>query len=164
HCYTASQPMKLFCAILFAVAIVPASASAQQLVDREEWYLWTDDGARLYVTEFGRAAAAGDTVIVLHGGWGAEHSYLLSALAPLGDRYRFVLYDQRGSLRSPAPDSTIAYERMVADLDALREEIGLGRVTLLGHSMGTVLASFYLAEHPDRVHGLVFTGPVSPVD
>lgn len=156
--------MKLFCAIVYMVLVVPAGAFAQLLADREEWYLWTDDGTRLYVAEFGRAAAAGDTVIVLHGGWGAEHSYLLGALAPLADRYRFVLYDQRGSLRSPTPDSTITYERMVADLDALREELGLGRVTLLGHSMGTVLASFYLAEHPDRVHGFVYTGPVSPVD
>lgn len=143
--------------------LLPGIAFAQASHDPEEWYLWTDDGARLYVTERGHAAATGDTVIVLHGGWGAEHPYLLEAVEPLADPYHFVLYDQRGSLRSPAPDSTITYERMVADLEALREELGLGQVVLLTHSMGTALAYLYLAEHPDRVGGLVFTGPVPPI-
>ena len=40
-----------------------------------------------------------DTVLVLHGGFGAEHSYMLTALRPLEKQYHFVLYDQRGSLR-----------------------------------------------------------------
>jgi pimeloyl-ACP methyl ester carboxylesterase len=143
--------------------LLPGIAFAQDSWNQEEWYLWADDGVRLYVTELGHAVATGDTVIVLHGGWGAEHSYLLEAVQPLADRYHFVLYDQRGSLRSPAPDSTITYERMVADLEALREELGLDEVALLTHSMGTALAYLYLAEHPDRVRGLVFTGPVPPI-
>ena len=42
--------------------------------------------------EFGTAEAAGDTVVV-HGGFGAEHSYLIEPLLPLSDRYHFVLYD-----------------------------------------------------------------------
>lgn len=130
--------------------------------EHEQWYNQTDDGHRQYVYEMGRAASAGDTVVVLHGGWGAEHSYLLDPLAPLADRYRFVLYDQRGSLRSPAADSTITLDRMVADLDDLRQALGLETVTLAAHSMGNALAYAYLAQHPDRVERLVLIAPVHP--
>ena len=152
----------LFAAFLLAGCTEPAveTAAAQVASDVEDWYLWTDDGVRLYVAELGEAAAPGDTVVVLHGGFGAEHSYLLDAVRPHADTYRFVLYDQRGSLRSPAADSLITYERMVADLEDLRVELGLEQLTLLGHSMGSFLAGMYLARHPERVKGLVLTGPV----
>lgn len=126
----------------------------------EDWYLWTDDGVRHYVVETGQ----GPTVVVLHGGWGAEHSYLLDVVTPLADRFHFVLYDQRGSLRSPAPDDGISLERLVADLEELREEIGVARLTLLAHSMGTQLAYAYHRDHPDRVQGLVLMGAVLPSD
>jgi proline iminopeptidase len=133
------------------------------LADRpEQWYFWTDDGVRHYAYEFGSAAGPGDTVVVLHGGWGAEHSYLVSPLSRLGDRYRMVLYDQRGSLRTPAPDSTIRLPRLVDDLEHLRESLGLERVTLVAHSMGGALAYAYLSRYPDRVRGLVLVGAVHP--
>jgi proline iminopeptidase len=131
----------------------PVSRSAQ-----EEWYYIADDGVRHYVTEFGH----GDTVVVLHGGFGAEHSYLLDAVMPLANRFHFVLYDQRGSLRSPAPDSTITIDRLVRDLDGLRQQLGLEKVAFLAHSMGTVVSYAYLAQHSDRVRGLVLIGPVLP--
>jgi proline-specific peptidase len=124
--------------------------------ERDEWYLGNNDGCRLYVTDFG----TGETVVALHGGFGAEHSYLIPAFAGLADRYHFVLYDQRGSLRSPCPDSLISVERHIADLNRLRAELGLSRVTLVGHSMGTYLAMAYLQRHPQRVKGLVLIGAV----
>jgi proline iminopeptidase len=127
-------------------------------VTQEEWYYVADDGVRHYVIEFGQ----GDTIIVLHGGPGAEHSYLLDAVMPLADRFHFVLYDQRGSLRSPAPESTITLDRLVRDLDGLRRQLGLERATLLAHSMGTLLSYAYLAQHSEHVRGLVLIGPVLP--
>lgn len=143
------------------VALTVGTATAQYLPPgAEQWYLRTDDGIRHYVVEVGTARAPGDTVIVLHGGFGADHSYLLDAVLPLAGDHHFVLYDQRGSLRSPAPDSLLSMDAFVADLDALRADLGLERVTLLGHSMGTSLAYAYLAAHPDRVARLVLTGPV----
>lgn len=62
-----------------------------ELPGSEQWYNFTDDGHQQYVYEFGNAASPGDTVVVLHGGWGADHSYLIDPLVPLADRYRFVL-------------------------------------------------------------------------
>jgi pimeloyl-ACP methyl ester carboxylesterase len=129
-------------------------------VQVEEWDYVADDGVRQYVTEFGH----GDTVVVLHGGWGGEHSGLLDAVRPLADRFHFVLYDQRGSLRSPAPDSTISLPRLVRDLEGLRRQLGQERLTLFGHSMGTVLGYAYLAQYPDRVQGLLLAAALLPTN
>jgi proline iminopeptidase len=132
-----------------------------------QWYMNTTDadGAELshYVAEYGVEAKPGNTVIVLHGGWGAEHSYLVPAIRPLADQWRFVLYDQRGSLRSPAtPPAKVTYANLIEDLEQLRRRLGLEKVTLMAHSMGNMLAYGYLREHPDRVAGLVLVGPVIP--
>ncbi len=154
--------MRMLLFALFVLAVT-VPASAQYLpAGAEQWYLRTDDGVSLYVVEVGRAAAPGDTVLVLHGGFGADHSYLFDAVLPLADTHHFVLFDQRGSLRSPAADSLLSIDRMVSDIEALRADLGLHRVTLLGHSMGTALAYAYLDAHPDRVATLVLAGPVFP--
>lgn len=55
-----------------AIAGAPAQydLDSAQIASAREWYLAAGEGCRLYVREFG----VGDTVVVLHGGWGAEHS------------------------------------------------------------------------------------------
>ena len=150
------------CVLLFLVGLV-LPADGQHLPDgAEDWYLETSDGVDLFVVEFGAAAAPGDTVVVLHGGWGAEQSYLWSAVEPLAGQYHFVFYDQRGSLRSPAPDSTISLQRFVSDLEDLRSELGQERLTIFAHSMGSRLAYAYLRKYPDRVRRLALAGPLVP--
>ena len=125
------------------------------------------DGARLrhYIAEYGTEAKPGNTVIVIHGGFGADHSYLVPAIRPLADRYRFVLYDQRGSLRTPVdtPDR-ISYSALIEDLEQLRQRLGLETVTLMAHSMGNHLAYGYLRAHPERVAGLILVGAVPPAE
>lgn len=124
----------------------------------EEWYLDADDGCTLYVREEG----SGQPLVVLHGGWGAEHGYLTDAFAGLEQEYRLVYYDQRGSLRSPCPDSLISIDQHVRDLDRLRQELGLEDLLLVGHSMGTYLAMAYLDAHAARVQGMVLLGAMIP--
>ncbi len=154
--------------VAFAVGTAHAQGSRGSVGGRsadlgapDEWYLPVADGCRLYVYELGRGP---DTVVVLHGGFGAEHSYMLDAVRGLAERHRFVFYDQRGSLRSPCPDSTISIAKHVEDLERLRAELGLERLTLMCHSMGTVLAMSYLKAHPNYTGGLVLLGTVPPAD
>lgn len=131
----------------------------------DEWFLETADGiGRLYVREVGQT---GPVVIGLHGGPGAEHSDLLAPVSALGDHYRFVLYDQRGCLRSPVEvvdETTISFEKQLADLESLWGELGERRIGLLGHSSGAVLAMAYLARHPRLVDRLVLVGAPSMSD
>lgn len=158
------------CAALAIAGAAPSGAAHAQnaAAPTEEWYLLPPTlkpGERfhdyLYVTEIGQ----GDTVVVLHGGWGAEHAYLRDALTGLDKNHHFVLYDQRGSLRSPlaSPDSlkNLSVAQHVADLEQLRQQLGLKKMTLLAHSMGTFLAMSYLHQYPDRVKGLVLMGAMA---
>jgi|GEM_PF-551701 pimeloyl-ACP methyl ester carboxylesterase len=145
----------------------PTPLPTEDGVPVNQWYMRTKDadgsGVAHYIAEYGVESKPGNTVIALHGGWGAEHSYLLPAIKPLADEYRFVLYDQRGSLRSPArPPAKITYANLIEDLEQLRQRLGIEKVTLMAHSMGNMLAYGYLRAHPERVAGLVLVGPVLP--
>lgn len=150
--------MKKFIYVILFL-LVPSLVYSQNLnSELDQWYLWTEDDTRLFVAEGGQ----GDSVIVIHGGWGAEYSYLVPALEPLFDEFHFTFYDQRGSLRSPAPDSTISLQQFVSDLEQLRHELDMSKVTLLSHSMGSFLAYAYLKKHPKHVKGLALLSPVLP--
>ena len=140
----------------------PAAAGEVRLptvLGLKDWFLstgrWADD-PQLYVREVGDGPR---TVVMLHGGWGAEHSGLVTAVRGLENGNRFVLYDQRGSLRSPAPDASISFDRHIEDLELLRRELGLDQLVLVGHSMGAVLASAYAAKYPARIERLVLVSP-----
>lgn len=122
-----------------------------------EWTLTTSDSVDLFIVEYG---AGQDTVLVLHGGWGGEYSYLTDAFKGLYDRYHFIFYDQRGSLRSPAPEEKISMQAHIADIEAIRKAFGMDRVNLFGHSNGTTIATLYLQRHPDRVRGFVMAASV----
>lgn len=141
---------------------VPQSSNAQPshtAAAEEEWYLPTEDkAAQLYVYEVG----SGEPVVVLHGGFGAEHSYLLDAVKGLESQFRFIFYDQRGSLRSPCKVEDISIEKHVQDLETLRQALGLERIKMFAHSAGTLLAMHYLQKYPQRVMNLALVGAVYP--
>lgn len=131
----------------------------ERLPPMKDWFLSTGDwenSPQLYVSEIGSGQ---DTVVMLHGGWGGEHSGLIEAVKDLLSQYHFVLYDQRGSLRSPFPDSLISFNNHIEDLELLRKELKLDRMTIVGHSMGAVLASAYAKRYPERVRKLVLLAP-----
>jgi len=117
----------------------------------DEWRLYTDDGTSLFIREFGQ----GDTILILHGGWGAEHSYLIDPFVNLATNYHFIFYDQRGSIRSQCPDSLISVDNHVEDVERIRKSTGQDKLLLIGHSMGGFLAMSYLEKYSDRVKGLI---------
>lgn len=127
----------------------------------KDWFLatgnWHND-PQLYVCEFGTGA---DTVVMLHGGWGGDHSGLLTAVADLGHQFHFILYDQRGSLRSPFPDSLISFNEHIEDVERLRKELNIHKLNLVGHSMGAVLASAYATRYPQHIQRLILLSPAS---
>jgi pimeloyl-ACP methyl ester carboxylesterase len=106
---------------------------------------------------------ANPPVIVLHGGPGMpETGFFRFFNSPLEDVFTVVHWEQRGSGRSFArsiPRSTMTVERFVADLDELvdivRERLGTDRVTILGHSWGSVLGVLYSERFPDKVAAYV---------
>ena len=111
---------------------------------------------------FTRRVGSGPLVVVLHGGPGASHDYLLPQYDLLATRRSLLYYDQRGGGQSPVPrDTPVGCREHVADLDALREQLELDRLTLCGYSWGGLLAVLYFLEHPERVARLALVSPAS---
>lgn len=75
-------------------------------------------------------------------------------MAQLKSSFRCVRYDLRGHARSPKPALPYALHDLVADLEELREELGIARAHLVGHSLGGMIAPAYALLHPERVLSL----------
>ena len=100
----------------------------------------------LYWCEYGDPAAA--PILVLHGGPGASHEYLLPQMLELADEHRLVFYDQRGGGRSKHDDdrAEIGWKEQVSDVARVAEELGVEPLTILGYSWGGLLAMLYAIE------------------
>lgn len=107
------------------------------------------------VTLFERRIGAGPDVVILHGGPGAHHDYLLPGFDRLARGRTLVYYDQRGGGRSPVPrEVPVGWREHVADLEALRELWRVDRLTIVGYSWGGLLALLYALQHPARIERL----------
>jgi proline iminopeptidase len=111
------------------------------------------NGVLIYFKTMGR----GEPLLVLHGGPGASHDYFLPYLLPLMRTNRLVFIDERGSGQSQKLADPAAYtvEAMVEDVEAVRQKLNLGRVNLLGHSFGGVLAQAYALKYQRNLSHLV---------
>ena len=116
------------------------------------------NGVRL----FSRRVGAGPLVVVLHGGPGASHDYLLPQYDLLAQGRSLLYYDQRGGGQSPVSrDTPVGWREHVADLEAIRAQLGVERLTVCGYSWGGLLAVLYFIEHPERVERLALVSPAS---
>jgi proline iminopeptidase len=113
-------------------------------------------GVDLYVRRVGE----GPPTVVLHGGPGAHHDYLLPGFDTLAHNRELIYYDQRGGGRSPVPrEVPVGWPEQVADLEALRSLWNIERLTLAGYSWGGLLALLYALEYPNRVGRLALVSP-----
>ncbi len=151
--------LKLMMVCLLLSQSASCLAQSNVPVGASEWYLGTPDNVPEYVMEIGK----GKTIVVIHGGFGAEHSYLLDPFLFLSKDYRVVFYDQRGSLRSRPNKADVSIELLVDDLELLRKQLGEDKITLLSHSMGSATAIAYTEKYAQHVQGLVLTAPVLPL-
>ncbi|HEY6509015.1 MAG TPA: prolyl aminopeptidase [Vicinamibacterales bacterium] len=111
----------------------------------------------LYWEESGNPA--GKPVVFLHGGPGGGTSAKQRRFFD-PNRYRIVLFDQRGCGQSTPHASLEANGtwELVADIEKLREHLGIARWQVFGGSWGSTLALAYAQKHPDRVTELVLRG------
>jgi proline iminopeptidase len=133
---------------------------------REEGFT-TTTGSPLYWVKYGRPGAP--KLLVLHGGPGADHRYLLPQMLHLGEKHDLLFYDQRGGGRSRADARIpITWETNVEDLGAVVEEFGLDPLSIVGYSWGAMLGLLYAIEQRVNPHlraldriGLVSPGPLT---
>jgi len=95
-------------------------------------------------------------LFLLHGGPGGDHTSFKPRLATLADTVQLVYVDHRGSGRSaPADPETYTLDENVEDVEALREYLGLERISILGSSYGGMVAQGYAIRHGERLANLV---------
>lgn len=105
----------------------------------------------LYVDVVGR----GDPLLLMHGGPSAD-LWTLASFRRLADQCTLVFYDHRCNGRSVGvPISSMTWENLVGDPEALREHLGFEKWAVLGHSFGGHVALEYVLRHPDSVSRLV---------
>jgi proline iminopeptidase len=112
------------------------------------------DGHEVYWECYGDPA--GKPAVVLHGGPGSGAvPWWRTLFDPVA--YRAVLFDQRGCGRSRPHGELRANttHHLIADIERLREHLGIGRWLVLGGSWGSTLALAYAQAHPDRVTEMV---------
>ncbi|MEA3641582.1 MAG: prolyl aminopeptidase [Lamprobacter sp.] len=114
-------------------------------------------GHQLYLEQSGNPE--GIPAVFLHGGPGAgcgpSHRRFFDP-----DRYRIILFDQRGCGRS-TPHASIDYNStwdLVEDMERIRAHLGIDRWLVFGGSWGSTLALAYAESHPERVSALVLRG------
>jgi proline iminopeptidase len=133
---------------------------------RQFGYTTTTD-APLYWCAYGDAAAP--RVLVLHGGPGASHDYLLPQMLQLARGRELIFYDQRGGGRSRADASVpVTWQAHVDDLARVALELRVDPLVVVGYSWGGLLAMLHAVEaagggsaiNPEAML-LIDPGPVS---
>jgi len=111
----------------------------------------------IYVEECG--IAEGVPVLFVHGGPGAGcEPFHRRFFDP--EKYRIILFDQRGSGKS-SPHAALennTSQALVADMEHIRQHLGIEKWLLFGGSWGSTLSLLYAQAHPDRVTGLILRG------
>lgn len=141
---------RLIIAALLAASFGLPAQTAPTVYPQQDGFV-DAHGVLIYYVAFGK----GSPLVVVHGGPGADHTYFLPYLLPLARTHRLIFIDERGSGRSQRLQDTSLYtvENMVEDVEDVRQALNLGKISLLGHSYGGVLAQAYaLKYHQNLTH------------
>lgn len=108
----------------------------------------------------------GPPILLLSGGPGLSSKQLSSLRDSLSQKYKCILFDQRGtgqSHTSPLDSITINLKQSVEDISSLLRKLKLDRVTIVGHSWGAMLAVNFAIAHPTQINKLVLisSGPLA---
>jgi proline iminopeptidase len=118
------------------------------------------NGTSLFVREIG----AGSPIIVVHGGPGLNHSYFMPHLNSLTKKHRLIFYDQRacGNSSGSLDSAQMNLKLFVEDIEQIRLKLNLGKVTIIAHSWGGLVAMNYVSKYSENISALILSNSVSP--
>ena len=107
------------------------------------------------VSLFVKVMGQGYPLVFMHGGPGLDHTSLL-ALRPCADQFTLIFYDHRCNGRSEGAEvSSMTWENLTADAEALRQTLGFDKWAVLGHSFGGNVALEYALRYPQSLPHLI---------
>lgn len=113
--------------------------------------------SKLNYTTFG----AGKPILIINGGPGMNSdgfAYVAQELAKMN--FQTIIYDQRGTGKSTIENpnnKNITMDLMTEDIENLRRHLKIEKWTILGHSFGGIMATYYAAKHPETIDKLIFS-------
>ncbi len=120
-------------------------------------HLQVDDVHEIYIDESG--TLEGIPLVFVHAGPGSGCEFNSRCFFN-PEKYRIVLFDQRGAGRS-TPHTELKHNttaHLIADMEQIREHLGISQWIVFGGGWGATLSIAYAEQHPDRVLGLILRG------
>lgn len=117
----------------------------------------TSGNSKLHYKTFG----IGKPILIINGGPGMNcegFNAVAEELSKFG--YQTIIYDQRGTGKSTlenANSKTVTMDLMVEDMENLRKHLNIEKWTILGHSFGGLMATYYATKHPETIDKLIFS-------
>lgn len=114
------------------------------------------------VNLFYTVQGTGRPILLLHGYACDSHDWSFQIPFLVSRNYKVIALDQRGHGRSSSPPHISSYSlrAFADDAAALLNHLAVGKAIVIGHSIGTVIASILAVEHPEWVHALVVVHPI----
>ncbi|MCB2080590.1 MAG: alpha/beta hydrolase [Novosphingobium sp.] len=132
---------------------------------RNHAYRSADGRLDLFARDY-PGGSEGDTPLLLMHGLTRNSADFEPLAGILSGRFRLIVPDQRGRGRSAWDDQPVNYRPDVyaADMFALLDSLGIGRVAIIGTSMGGLIAMVMVAMQPERIAGIVFNDVGPEID
>lgn len=138
--------------VLILIGFISSSAKAQDTSG-----LFAINGTQLFITTMGE----GEPILIVHGGPGLTHEYLLPHLAELSKNNRLIFYDQRSSGKSQlSVKGNMNFNMFAEDIESIRKFFNIEKLNILCHSWGALPVSTYLVNYPNNVKSIVYVNPV----
>lgn len=118
----------------------------------------TVDAGDLKVNYIEGGDASGEPIVFVHGNW-AVCGWWEPVLRLLPAGYRGVAYDLMGRGKTEGPDNDYTIAELATDLGAFVDALGLDKIHLVGHSLGSAIAMEYALHNAERVSSLVAVAP-----
>lgn len=173
---TFEQGMAAICLLAFA-ALLPAQEPALEPLGPEmEGFRYPYPVKYLPLTMEGRQVqmaymdvppednANGKTALLLHGRNFGGYYWADTIRFLAGEGFRVVVPDQIGFGKSSKPDLALSFHAGADHTRQLLDKLGVDKVTLIAHSMGSMFGARFTLMHPQRVDGLVLAGPIGLED
>ena len=112
--------------------------------------------ASIYYRTYGK----GNPLLIINGGPGLNSEGFVGLAKELSAGNQTIIYDQRGTGRStviPVDSTTITMQLMIEDMEVLRKHLGIDQWSILGHSFGGMLASYYASIYPEHVRLMILS-------
>ncbi len=141
-------------ALLFFIL---TACTAKNNLEESENYIETENG-KIWYRIIGNGSET--PILTLHGGPGGKSRYFYP-ISSISKERPIILFDQLGSGRSDFHKDTslLKIENFIAQVELVKESIGLSDFYLLGQSWGSALALEYYLRQPEGIKGLIFSGP-----